>query len=73
MAQLHNLGFPRVGKKRELKFAVESYWAGKINQAQQGGEWVNPDYGLKTRGWEETRQTLDNMVKATKELREELQ
>ncbi|WP_425607676.1 hypothetical protein [Pseudoalteromonas ostreae] len=28
---------------------------------------------MKTRGWEETRQTLDNMVKATKELREELQ
>ncbi|WP_405128612.1 5-methyltetrahydropteroyltriglutamate--homocysteine S-methyltransferase [Pseudoalteromonas sp. PB2-1] len=32
MAQLHNLGFPRIGKKRELKFAIESYWAGKINQ-----------------------------------------
>ncbi|TMO54064.1 5-methyltetrahydropteroyltriglutamate--homocysteine S-methyltransferase [Pseudoalteromonas phenolica] len=34
--------------------------------------WVNPDCGLKTRGWEETRAALDNMVKATKELREEL-
>tara|TARA_R110001606_G_scaffold11368_11_gene49475 strand:+ start:2249 stop:4144 length:1896 start_codon:yes stop_codon:yes gene_type:complete len=34
MAQLHNLGFPRIGRKRELKFAVESYWAGKISQAQ---------------------------------------
>lgn len=34
--------------------------------------WVNPDCGLKTRGWEETRQALDNMVKATKELRKEL-
>ncbi|TLX45651.1 5-methyltetrahydropteroyltriglutamate--homocysteine S-methyltransferase [Pseudoalteromonas phenolica] len=34
--------------------------------------WVNPDCGLKTRGWEETRAALDNMVKATKELRKEL-
>lgn len=34
MAQLHNLGFPRIGRKRELKFAVESYWAGKISQEQ---------------------------------------
>jgi 5-methyltetrahydropteroyltriglutamate--homocysteine methyltransferase len=24
-----NLGFPRMGAKRELKFALESYWAGK--------------------------------------------
>ncbi|EJJ27775.1 5-methyltetrahydropteroyltriglutamate--homocysteine S-methyltransferase [Rhizobium sp. CF142] len=24
-----NLGFPRIGKHRELKFALESYWAGK--------------------------------------------
>ncbi|ESP91648.1 hypothetical protein N483_23520 [Pseudoalteromonas luteoviolacea NCIMB 1944] len=34
--------------------------------------WVNPDCGLKTRGWEETRAALDNMVTATKELRAEL-
>ena len=26
-----NLGFPRIGKHRELKFALESYWAGKSN------------------------------------------
>ncbi|MEO8937031.1 MAG: 5-methyltetrahydropteroyltriglutamate--homocysteine S-methyltransferase [Burkholderiaceae bacterium] len=24
----HNLGFPRIGAKRELKFALESYWKG---------------------------------------------
>ncbi len=28
MAKLHNLGFPRIGKKRELKKAVEDFWAG---------------------------------------------
>ncbi len=26
MATTHNLGFPRIGKKRELKFALEKYW-----------------------------------------------
>lgn len=28
MASIHNLGFPRIGKKRELKFALEGYWNG---------------------------------------------
>ncbi|MTC33045.1 5-methyltetrahydropteroyltriglutamate--homocysteine S-methyltransferase [Providencia alcalifaciens] len=35
--------------------------------------WVNPDCGLKTRGWEETRQALANMVEAAKKLRNEYQ
>ena len=26
MARIHNLGFPRIGARRELKFALESYW-----------------------------------------------
>ncbi len=29
MAMTHNLGFPRIGAKRELKFALESYWKGQ--------------------------------------------
>ncbi|WP_341502254.1 5-methyltetrahydropteroyltriglutamate--homocysteine S-methyltransferase [Gallaecimonas sp. GXIMD4217] len=28
MAQTHSLGFPRIGRRRELKFALESYWRG---------------------------------------------
>jgi len=28
MATTHNLGFPRIGAQRELKFALESYWKG---------------------------------------------
>lgn len=31
---LHNLGYPRIGDKRELKFALEAYWAGKSTQAE---------------------------------------
>lgn len=29
MALTHNLGFPRIGGARELKFALESYWQGR--------------------------------------------
>lgn len=29
MATIHNLGFPRIGAKRELKFALEAYWKGQ--------------------------------------------
>lgn len=28
MTKIHNLGFPRIGAKRELKFSLESYWQG---------------------------------------------
>jgi 5-methyltetrahydropteroyltriglutamate--homocysteine methyltransferase len=31
--------------------------------------WINPDCGLKTRGWEETETALRNMVAAAKALR----
>ncbi|CBL45426.1 5-methyltetrahydropteroyltriglutamate-homocysteine S-methyltransferase [gamma proteobacterium HdN1] len=32
MAITHNLGFPRIGAKRELKFALEAYWNGKSSR-----------------------------------------
>lgn len=32
MALTHNLGFPRIGVKRELKKALEAYWAGQSNE-----------------------------------------
>lgn len=32
MAIAHNLGFPRIGAKRELKFALESYWKGQSSR-----------------------------------------
>jgi 5-methyltetrahydropteroyltriglutamate--homocysteine methyltransferase len=33
MVTTHNLGFPRIGAKRELKFALENYWKGESSQA----------------------------------------
>jgi 5-methyltetrahydropteroyltriglutamate--homocysteine methyltransferase len=32
--QTHNLGYPRIGIKRELKKACEQYWSGKISQEE---------------------------------------
>ena len=39
MASTHNLGFPRIGANRELKFALESYWRGQtpLAELQAGG------------------------------------
>lgn len=33
MAIAHNLGFPRIGRDRELKKGLEAYWKGDIDQA----------------------------------------
>lgn len=32
--QTHILGYPRIGTKRELKFAQENYWKGEISQTE---------------------------------------
>src|SRR5690554_2457082 len=29
MVTTHNLGFPRIGSRRELKFGLESFWKGQ--------------------------------------------
>jgi 5-methyltetrahydropteroyltriglutamate--homocysteine methyltransferase len=34
--------------------------------------WINPDCGLKTRGWAEVKPSLENMVKAVETVRESL-
>ncbi|WP_137886759.1 5-methyltetrahydropteroyltriglutamate--homocysteine S-methyltransferase [Pseudomonas sp. 2FE] len=33
MALAHNLGFPRIGRDRELKKALEAYWQGDLDEA----------------------------------------
>ncbi|NOQ93033.1 MAG: 5-methyltetrahydropteroyltriglutamate--homocysteine S-methyltransferase, partial [Methylophaga sp.] len=48
MVTTHNLGFPRVGKNRELKFALESYWRGDSSQQelQQTGQILRQSHWL---------------------------
>ena len=43
------IGFPRIGKDRELKFASEEFFAGKINEAEllESGR-MQREYNLKT-------------------------
>lgn len=43
-----------------------------IEKLPKDSLWVNPDCGLKTRGEKETIEALNNMVIATKQLREEI-
>jgi len=30
LARTHILGFPRIGARRELKFALEAFWRGEF-------------------------------------------
>ena len=34
MAQASNLGYPRIGIKRELKKALEQFWSGKSSETE---------------------------------------
>ena len=34
MVRTHNLGFPRIGARRELKFALEKYWKGSLRAVE---------------------------------------
>jgi 5-methyltetrahydropteroyltriglutamate--homocysteine methyltransferase len=47
MSTAHVLGFPRIGAKRELKFALEAFWRGELDEAglQQTGR------ELRARHW----------------------
>lgn len=47
MTITHNLGFPRIGVQRELKRAVEAYWAGK----QSASELQDLGRALRARHW----------------------
>lgn len=38
MVVAHHLGFPRIGLKRDLKWALENYWKGEISQDALIGE-----------------------------------
>jgi len=54
MARTHNLGFPRIGAERELKFAVEKHWKGAASTEALESVAV----GLRRQGWER-QQGLD--------------
>ncbi|MCD7777295.1 MAG: 5-methyltetrahydropteroyltriglutamate--homocysteine S-methyltransferase [Clostridiales bacterium] len=64
---VYDIHSPRIPSKEEIKSALNNMTA-KIPVSKL---WVNPDCGLKTRGTEETKPSLENLVAAAKELRKE--
>ncbi|MBN2701553.1 MAG: 5-methyltetrahydropteroyltriglutamate--homocysteine S-methyltransferase [Methylothermaceae bacterium] len=48
MTTTHNLGFPRIGLRREMKKAVEAYWQGTLNADQL----ARTGRDLRRRHWE---------------------
>jgi 5-methyltetrahydropteroyltriglutamate--homocysteine methyltransferase len=46
--QTHILGYPRIGAKRELKFAEESYWKGEITQT----EFIEKAQAVEAQNWQ---------------------
>ena len=47
LIRTHSLGYPRIGAKRELKFALEAYWKGKSSRE----ELRQVGAGLRKRNW----------------------
>ncbi len=63
---VYDIHSPRVPSKDEMKELIQK--ASKLIDPTR--IWVNPDCGLKTRGWPETIDALSKMVSAAKELRQ---
>jgi 5-methyltetrahydropteroyltriglutamate--homocysteine methyltransferase len=62
---VYDIHSPRVPDVSEMTDLLER--AAKVIAPRQ--LWVNPDCGLKTRGWKEVKPALENMVEAAKAMR----
>lgn len=65
---VYDIHAPRVPNAQEMESLLRK--ALKVLSPEQ--IWVNPDCGLKTRGWKEVETALEHMVDAAKKLRQEL-
>ena len=62
---VYDIHSPRVPATQEIVTALK-----RMREVLDDRQiWVNPDCGLKTRGWEETLRSLRNMVQAARQLR----
>lgn len=59
---------PRVPSQEEIEGLIEK----AKSSVKLENLWINPDCGLKTRGWPEVKNTIEHMVSATKKAREQL-
>ena len=65
---VYDIHSPRVPSVEEIKEAVHKM----LERIPAEKLWINPDCGLKTRGSAETTASLENLVKAAKEVRNEI-
>lgn len=66
---VYDIHSPRIPSQDEMEKLLTK--ALDVLSAEQ--VWVNPDCGLKTRGWEETKPALVSMVQAAKNLRAKIE
>ena len=64
---VYDIHSPRIPSVQEMKLLMEK----AMEMIPKENLWVNPDCGLKTRGWDETRVAIKNMVQVALELREQ--
>ena len=62
---VYDIHSPRVPGTEEIKELIKKI----IQKIDPKQVWVNPDCGLKTRGWEETYESLSHLTEAAKEMR----
>lgn len=65
---VYDIHSPRVPSVDEIKTVLHKM----LDRIPQNKLWVNPDCGLKTRGNKETVLSLENLVKAAEEIRNEI-
>jgi 5-methyltetrahydropteroyltriglutamate--homocysteine methyltransferase len=63
---VYDIHSPRVPATEEMERLIEK--AAALLPAEN--LWINPDCGLKTRGWPEVKSALENMVAAARRLRQ---
>lgn len=64
---VYDIHSPRVPSVDEIKSTIRKI----LDKVAIEKVWINPDCGLKTRGWEETTASLKHLVQATEEIRHE--
>jgi 5-methyltetrahydropteroyltriglutamate--homocysteine methyltransferase len=62
---VYDIHSPRVPSVQEIEEQIKAF----LRVLPKEQLWINPDCGLKTRGWAETKAALTNMVEAVKTFR----
>ena len=63
---VYDIHSPRVPSEQEIKDRIEEM----LQYLRPDQLWINPDCGLKTRQWKETKESLKNMVQAAQHFRQ---